>query len=136
IAKLPRILGEAIRGGHVSLEKVDTTIELLRADSVVGVKAFFDADRKTVSSIGITCAICHSTVDDSFAHGIGRPLDGWPNRDLNVGEIVALAPNLKPLAELLQKDENTVRQVLKSWGPGMYDAELNQDGKAMRPDGR
>src|SRR3954469_17375016 len=67
IAKLPRILGEAIRGGHVSLEKVDTTLELLRADAVVGVKAFKGPDGKTIASVGITCALCHSTVDDSFA---------------------------------------------------------------------
>ena len=56
-------------------------------------------------SMGIQCALCHSTVDDSFAPGIGRRLDGWPNRDLNVGAIVALAPNLKPFTDLLGVDE-------------------------------
>lgn len=91
IGKLPRILGEAIKGGHVSLEKVETTIELLKADAVVGVKGFYDKDDKVVA-IGITCALCHSTVDDSFASGIGRRLDGWPNRDLNVGAIISAAP--------------------------------------------
>ena len=135
IAKLPRILGEAIKGGHVSLEKVETTIELLKADSVVGVKAFKGADGN-INAIGITCAFCHSTVDDSFAHGIGRRLDGWPNRDLNVGAIVAIAPSLKPFQDLLGVDHGTVVKVLNSWGPGKYDAELDKDGKAMRPDGK
>jgi hypothetical protein len=96
IGKLPRILGEAIRGGHVSLEKVDTTLELLRADAVVGVKAIKGPDGKSIVSVGVTCALCHSTVDDSFAKGIGRRLDGWPNRDLDVGTIVSIAPDSRP----------------------------------------
>jgi hypothetical protein len=136
VGKLPRILGEAIRGGHVSLEKVDTTLELLRADAVVGVKAVFGPDRRNPVSIGITCAFCHSTVDDSLAKGIGRRLDGWPNRDLDVGAIVAMAPNLKPFQDLLGVDNATVLKVLKSWGPGKYDAELDKDGKGFRPDGK
>jgi hypothetical protein len=136
IGKLPKILGEVIQTGHVSLNHPETTVELLRADAVVGVKAFVSEDKKTIRSIGIQCALCHSTVDDSFAKGIGRRLDGWPNRDLNVGAIVALAPNLKPFTELLGVDEATVVKVLKSWGPGKYDAELNQDGKGLRPDGK
>jgi hypothetical protein len=89
-----------------------------------------------LSSIGITCAFCHSSVDDSFAPGIGRRLDGWPNRDLNVGAIVSLAPNKKPLTDLLGVDEATVNQVLAAWGPGKFDAELFLDGKGFRPDGR
>jgi mono/diheme cytochrome c family protein len=136
IAKLPRILGEAIRGGHVSLDKVDTTLELLRADAVVGVKAILGPDRKSIVSVGFTCALCHSTVDDSFAKGIGRRLDGWPNRDLDVGTIVSIAPDLSPIQNLLGADRATVVKVLKSWGPGHYDAELDKDGKAMRPDGK
>jgi hypothetical protein len=136
IAKLPRILAEAIRGGHVSLEKVDTTLELLRADAVVGVKAFKGPDGKSITSVGITCAFCHSTVDDSFAKGIGRRLDGWPNRDLDVGTIVSIAPDLSAIENLLGTDRGTVVKVLKSWGPGHYDAELDKDGKATRPDGR
>jgi cytochrome c peroxidase len=135
VARLPQILTQAIKGGHVSLEKPETTIELLKAEAVVGVKAFLD-DKGQVKSVGITCALCHSTVDDSFAKGIGRRLDGWPNRDLNVGEIAAMAPNLKPFTDLLQQDDAAVRRVFKSWGPGKYDAELDKDGKAFRPDGR
>jgi len=134
VGKLPSILVEAIKGGHVDLDKTDTTIELLKADAVIGVKGFFEGDRMT--SVGITCAICHSTVDDSLTAGIGRRLDGWPNRDLNVGAIAAMAPSLKALAGFLKVDEPKVREVLKSWGPGRYDAELNQDGKAFRPDGK
>jgi hypothetical protein len=119
----------------MSLEKTETTLVLLRANAVVGVKAGFDKENR-LRSIGITCALCHSTVDDSFASGIGRRLDGWPNRDLNVGAIAALAPNLKPLADHLKVDEAKVKEVLLSWGKGKYDAELNQDGKAYRPDGK
>ena len=136
IAKLPRILGEAIKGGHVSLDKAETTLELLRADAVVGVKAFVGPDRKTITSIGVTCALCHSTVDDSFAKGIGRRLDGWPNRDLDVGMIASISPSLKPYQDLLGVDHDTVVKVLRSWGPGKYDAELDKDGKAARPDGK
>jgi hypothetical protein len=131
---LPKILLEAIKGGHVSLEKTKTTLELLKANAVVGVTGFFDRNGR-LQSIGIQCAFCHSTVDNSLAKGIGRRLDGWPNRDLNVGAIVAMAPNLGPLVDALKVDEGTVRKVLNSWGPGKYDAELNQDGKAFRPDG-
>lgn len=135
VGKLPRILGEVLREGAVSLDNPETTLELLRADAVVGVKGIF-GEGKRMTSIGITCAFCHSTVDNSFAKGIGSRLDGWPNRDLNVGAIVALAPTLKPFADLLGTDEGTVKKVLLSWGPGRYDAELNLDGKAFRPDGK
>jgi hypothetical protein len=133
VARLPAILVEAIRGGHVSLEKVDTTLELLRANAVVGVQAKFDGKR--ITSIGVTCALCHSTVDDSLARGIGRRLDGWPNRDLDIGMIASISPDLQPLQDLLRVDRGTVVKVLRSWGPGRYDAELDKDGKAMRPDG-
>ncbi len=136
VAKLPAILVEAIRGRSVGLDRVETTLELLRADAVVGVKAFLADDRKTIRSIGITCAFCHSTVDDSLLKGIGRRLDGWPNRDLDVGAIVATAPSLRPFQDLLGVDRATVEKVLKSWGPGRYDAELDKDGKGMRPDGK
>jgi hypothetical protein len=86
-----------------------------------------------LTRVGITCALCHSTVDDSFAPGIGKRLDGWPNQDLNVGAIVALAPSLQPLVDLLQLPDATIRSVLRSWGPGKFDAELILDGKAVNP---
>src|SRR5207237_4912431 len=99
----------------------------------VGVTAFTTPDGG-VKSMGIQCALCHSTVDDSFAPGIGKRLDGWANRDLNVGAIVSLAPNLKPFTDLLGVDVATVKKVLASWGPGCFDAELDKDGKALRRD--
>jgi mono/diheme cytochrome c family protein len=134
VGQVPEAIREVLQHGAVSLDDAETTLELLRADAVVGVKAKLD-DEKVVS-VGITCALCHSTVDDSFAKGIGRRLDGWPNRDLDVGAIVALAPTVAPIAKALGVSEDDVRKVLRSWGPGKYDAELNQDGKAFRPDGK
>jgi hypothetical protein len=135
---VPNVLVQVLKHGSVSLDKEKTTLELLKADAVVGVKGFFDDpnDSMHLTSIGITCAICHSTVNDSFMKGIGERLDGWPNRDLDIGAIVALAPNLQPMAEPLGVDAETLTRILKSWGPGKYDAEVNQDGKGFRPDGK
>jgi hypothetical protein len=132
--RVPSALGDVLKGGSLSFEDPENTNNLLKHDAVVGVKAFYEGDRMV--SIGITCALCHSTTDDNFGKGIGRRLDGWPNRDLDVGKIVALAPNLKPIADLLGVDVPTVKKVLESWGPGKYDAELLADGKAFRPDGK
>jgi hypothetical protein len=133
---LPPALVEQVKANKVDLDDPATTLELLKLNAVVGVTGFFDQDKKQLISVGIQCAICHSTVDDAFMPGIGHRLDGWPARDLNVGAIVALAPNLKPITDLLGVDEATVKKVLMSWGPGKYDAELNLDGKAFRPDGK
>jgi len=124
----------ALQRGQVDLDAPATTVELLRQDAVVGVTGFFD-DQQNLSAVGINCALCHSTVDDSFAAGIGKRLDGWANRDLNVGAVIAAAPDLSPFADLLGVDEATVRTVLESWGPGKFDASLTLDGKAFRPDG-
>jgi hypothetical protein len=135
VRALPRPVIRAFRRGRVDLDSPRTTLALLKLNAVVGVKGFFNR-RGTLRSVGITCALCHSTVDDSLAPGIGRRLDGWPNRDLNVGAVISLAPNLKPFTDLLGVDEATVRRVLASWGPGKFDAELVLDGKAFRPDGR
>jgi hypothetical protein len=132
---VPPDIAAGIKAGKVDLNDPANTLALLKANAVVGVTAFANADG-SVRSMGIQCALCHSTVDDSFAPGIGRRLDGWPNRDLNVGAIVALAPNLKPFTDMLRVDEPTLKKVLNSWGPGKYDAELDQDGKAMGPGGR
>src|SRR5262249_56073574 len=88
-----------------------------------------------IRAVGSQWGLCHSKVDDSFAPGIGRRLDGWANRDLNVGAILSLSPNLKPFTDLLQVDEATVKKVFASWGPGKFDAILDKDGKAFRPDG-
>jgi cytochrome c peroxidase len=132
---LPADLVAKIKANEVNLDDPATTAELLKLNAVVGVTGFFEPDGK-LRTMGIQCALCHSTVDDSFAPGIGKRLDGWGNRDLNIGAIVATAPNLEPFSELLGVDVATVVDVLNSWGPGRYDAELNMDGKAKRPDGR
>jgi hypothetical protein len=132
---LPESLKNALRHGKVNLDDPATTLALLKLNAVVGLKGFFN-EQGTLSSLGITCAFCHSTVDDSFAPGIGRRLDGWPNRDLNVGAIVSLAPNKTPLTSLLGVDEATLDRVLAAWGPGKFDAELFMDGKGFRPDGK
>jgi len=117
------------------LDDPATTLALISLNSVLGVKGTFNRDG-SLRAVGLSCAVCHSTVDDAFAPGIGHRLDGWPNQDLNVGAIVSLAPDLSALTDLLQVDEATVKQVLASWGPGKFDAELNLDGKAFRPDGK
>ena len=132
--RVPAAVAAGIATGVVKLDDPANTIALLKANSVVGVHGFFEGDK--LARVGITCALCHSTVDDAFAKGIGRRLDGWPNRDLNVGAIVSLSPNLKPLTDLLGVDEATVKKVLAAWGPGKFDAELNLDGKGFRPDGK
>jgi len=103
--------------GSADLTSPATTVELLRRDAVVGVEAVVTADRH-IKSLGITCALCHSTVDNAVTAGVGGRVDGLPNRDLNVGAIVALSPVLPP----------AVRAVFNSWGPGKYDAEFNRDG--------
>jgi hypothetical protein len=132
---LPPDALNAIRHGAVNLNDPAVTLALLDANAVVGLTGHRDYSGG-LRSVGIQCALCHSTVDNSVAPGIGRRLDGWPNRDLNVGAIVALAPDLSAVAELLQTDQRTVRTVLNSWGPGKFDAELFLDGKAFRPDGK
>jgi hypothetical protein len=131
---LPAGLKADLQAGKVNLDDPATTLALLKLDAVVGVRGKFEGEKLT--SIGLRCAFCHSTVDDSFIAGIGHRRDGWPNRDLNVGAIVALSPNLKPFTDLLGVDVATVKKVLASWGPGRFDAELDKDGKAFRPDGQ
>jgi mono/diheme cytochrome c family protein len=132
---LPDALKKQLKAGKINLDDPATTVALLKLNAVVGVTAFTNPDGG-VKSMGIQCAFCHSTVDNSFAPGIGRRLDGWANRDLNVGAIVSLAPSLKPFTDLLGVDVETVKKVLASWGPGRFDAELDKDGKALRPDGK
>lgn len=131
---LPAQLQSDLRGGRVDLEDPATTLALLQLDAVVGVHGFFDASGQ-IESLGIQCALCHSTVDDSFAPGIGRRLDGWPARDLDIGTIVSAAPDLSFFAGLLGVSEDAVRGVLQGWGRGKFDAFLHLDGKAARPDG-
>jgi hypothetical protein len=133
---VPKEVATGIKSGKVDLNDPANTLALLKANAVVGVTGFFETDGKSLKSVGIQCALCHSTVDDKFMPGIGRRLDGWPNRDLDIGAIVALAPNLQPYAEMLQVSEAEVKKAITAWGPGKFDAELNLDGKAFRPDGK
>jgi hypothetical protein len=132
---LPPSLIAQIKQGKVNLNDPAVTLALIQLNAVVGITGQFNANG-SLKTMGIQCAFCHSTVDNSVAPGIGRRLDGWANRDLNVGAIVALAPNLQPVADVLHTDQATVRKVLNTWGPGKFDAELILDGKAFRPDGK
>jgi hypothetical protein len=134
VQALPPSLQAKLRAGKVNLDDPATTLALLQLNAVVGVTGFFT--NGTLKSMGIQCALCHSTVDNTFAPGIGQRLDGWANRDLNVGAIIALAPDLSSIETVLQVDEAAVRHVLTNWGPGKFDAELLLDGKGFRPDGK
>lgn len=127
-------LRDALLRGQVDLAAPATTVELLRRDAVLGLTGFFD-DTEAMVSIGIQCALCHSTVDDSFQPGMGRRLDGWANRELDVGSIIALAPELTTVLTLLGVDEATLKTALHAWGPGKFDAEIFLDGKAFQPGG-
>jgi hypothetical protein len=132
---LPATLVDQVKRGQVNLDDPATTLALIKLNAVLGVKGTFNADG-SLKTVGLSCAVCHSTVDDAFAPGIGHRLDGWPNRDLNTGAIISLSPDLSVFTNLLKVDEPTVKKVLASWGPGKFDAELNLDGKAFRPDGK
>jgi len=129
---LPAALVQQIKQGKVNLDDPATTLALLKLNAVVGVQGQFNQDG-SLKAMGISCALCHSTVDNAFAPGIGHRLDGWANRDLNVGAIISLAPDLSAVTNLLGVDEPTVKKVLASWGAGKFDAELFLDGKAFNP---
>ena len=131
---LPHRLLKQLRRGEVDLDDPATTLALLKLNAVVGLTGFFNSGG-TLRSIGIQCALCHSTVDNSVAPGIGSRLDGWANRDLNVGAIVGLAPEMTSVKTLLGVNDSTLKAVLASWGPGKFDAQVFLDGKAFRIDG-
>lgn len=118
---LPREVADAIRAGTIDLTNPATTVALLKLDAVLGLKGTVQTvgGQDKLVRLGITCALCHSTVDNSFARGIGRRMDGAPNRDLNVGAIIAMSPAITP----------TQRKVYSSWGPGKYDPRYNIDGE-------
>ncbi|MEO7713477.1 MAG: c-type cytochrome [Gemmatimonadaceae bacterium] len=117
---LPPALVKAIQEGKVDLKNPATTVALLKLNAVVGVKGRVRTvgGKDSLTRVGITCALCHSTVDDAFSKGIGHRKDGWPNRDLNVGAIIALSPAVTPAQ----------KAVYNSWGPGKYDPRYNIDG--------
>jgi len=110
VEALPDSIVEALRAGKVDLKDPAVTVALLSLNAVVGVSGKVNSTGQ-LTSLGITCALCHSSVDNSFAPGIGKRLDGWANTDLNVGAIVALSPAL---------DQATKAEFL-TWGPGKYD---------------
>jgi len=118
---LPPAVVEGIKNGSISLKSPATTVALLKLNAVVGIKGTVETieGKDTLTRVGVTCALCHSTVDNSFAPGIGKRLDGWPNRDLNPGAIIALSLAL-PAA---------TKAIYNSWGKGKYDPRFNQDGK-------
>jgi mono/diheme cytochrome c family protein len=117
---LPQAVKDGIADGSVDLKSPATTIALLKMDAVVGLKGTVEtvAGVDRLTRVGITCALCHSTVDNSMAAGIGKRLDGWPNRDLNVGAIIALSPAVSASEKAL----------LNAWGKGKYDPRHNVDG--------
>lgn len=119
---IPADVAQAIKAGQVDLNSPATTVTLLKLNAVVGLKGTVNTvnGRDTLVRLGITCALCHSTVDNSFAKGIGRRLDGWPNTDLNVGAIIALSPAVT----------SAQKAVYNSWGAGKYDPRYNIDGKS------
>jgi mono/diheme cytochrome c family protein len=112
---------QGIQSGAISLTSPATTVTLLKLNAVVGLKGTVNTvnGTETLVRVGITCALCHSTVDNSFAPGIGKRLDGWPNRDLNPGAIIALSPALSAAQ----------KAIYNSWGAGKYDPRFNFDGK-------
>jgi hypothetical protein len=122
VEALPRATIRALRNDDVDLDDPAITLQLLQFDALIGVKGRITDGQLT--SIGVTCALCHSVVDDSLAPGIGRRLDGWPNRDLDVGTIISLSPVLT----------DAQRAVFTSWGPGKFDPRLQMfDGTQLVP---
>lgn len=119
---IPADVAQAIRNGQVDLNSPATTVTLLKLNAVVGLKGTVNTvgGKDTLVRLGITCALCHSTVDNSFQKGIGRRMDGSPNVDLNVGAIIALSPAIT----------SSQKAVYSSWGPGKYDPRYNFDGKS------
>ena len=134
VQSLTRDQQSGIRQGTINLDDPAVTVALLKANAVIGLTGVFD-NSGNLTSLGIQCALCHSIVDDSLAPGIGRRLDGWPNRDLDIGTIVAAAPDLSAFTTPLMVDDATLRTVLQHWGRGKFDAFVGLDGKATRPDG-
>ncbi len=117
---LPPPVVKGIEDGSIDLNSPDTTVALLKLDAVVGLKGRVEtvAGKDVLTRVGVTCALCHSTVDNSFAPGIGKRLDGWPNRDLNPGAIIALSPAV----------DAAKKAAYLSWGKGKYDPRFNIDG--------
>ena len=137
VEALPPALVDAIKNGQVNLDDPAVTVQLVKANAVLGVVGFSNGD-SSLSAVGLTCAVCHSTVDNAVAFGIGKRIDGLANRDLDIGKIVASVPNLQPVIDLLRPANpaitaDDVLKIILAWGPGKFDAELFLDGKAFNP---
>jgi mono/diheme cytochrome c family protein len=119
---LPQSVKDAIVAGAVDLNSPATTVTLLKLNAVVGLQGQVQTinGHDSLTRVGITCALCHSTVDNSFAPGIGKRLDGWPNTTLNPGAIIALSPAVSP----------ALKAILRTWGPGKFDPRVNIDGQS------
>jgi mono/diheme cytochrome c family protein len=119
---LPDALKGALQRGEVDLTDPATTVALIKLNAVVGIVGKVEKlqGKERLTEVGTTCALCHSTVDDSFASGIGKRLDGWPNLDLDPGRIIAASPAVP----------EATKAVYRSWGPGFYDPRFNIDGKS------
>jgi len=133
---LPDQVIKQLKAGKLNLNDPAVTLTLLKLNAVVGVTGHLDSAGKKLTSIGVQCALCHSTVDDSLAPGIGHRRDGWAARDLNIGAIIASAPDLSFFTKHFGLTDEKVREILRAWGPGKFDAVLPLDGKAFRPDGK
>ena len=120
VEALPPAVVQGIQNGAVDLRSPATTIALLKLNAVIGLKGTVETvnGQDVLKRVGITCALCHSTVDNSFAPGIGKRLDGWANRDLNPGAIIALSPTA----------DAATKAILNSWGKGKFDPRYNVDG--------
>lgn len=118
---LPAAVVQGIMDGTISLTDPATTVALLKLNAVVGLRGTVETmgGEDVLVRVGTTCALCHSTVDNSFSEGIGHRLDGWQNSDLDPGAIIALSPVLTAAQ----------KAVYTSWGPGMYDPRYNLDGQ-------
>lgn len=133
---------EKLSGDHLRMFREDnspalddpaTTLALLKSGAIIGLKGFFDG-KGAITSIGIGCSLCHSNVNDSVAHGAGSRLDGWPNRDINMGSVIARSPNLRVMSMRIGTNPVTLKKSLEAWGPGKYDSILMADGRVSRPD--
>jgi mono/diheme cytochrome c family protein len=117
---LPQSVRDGIAAGQVDLNDPATTVALLKLNAVLGLHGTVETigGKDTLVRVGITCALCHSRVDNSFAPGIGVRQDGWAGKDLNVGAIVALSPAIP----------EELKAIMRSWGAGKYDPRINRDG--------
>ncbi|WP_221931076.1 hypothetical protein [Telmatospirillum sp. J64-1] len=129
-------VSEGVRVGGLTLPPgslVSTGLDVPRGAFLpLGIKLFWDRGHLRV---GTTCALCHASVDGVT----GQVVQGAPNSDLNLGLLLALAPNSAaffphamlpqvalPTSPLSIPDprlvEAAVDRVLMRWPPGSFDS--------------